>query len=487
MLSIALAALAAQAVPAPVSRALGTCDRPRPTVSDLRPSTIAAVHLVQSWLAVMKRSDDVTFIRFVQDHGPILDDGPDQWLAVRNLLRGLQFCGIKSADARSMELWMLDPNNNPDSFAIARFKLVADEPSKIVFIGIGNSNGVPPGFVRPARLSTSKLSKAVRARVSRDVENDRFSGAVLIARQGSVIFQHAYGFANRETHMPNDLNTQFRFGSMGKMFTIVAIMQLVQDGKVDLSAPIGRYLKDYPNQDVATKVTVANLLTHTGGTGDIFGADFDARKSTLRDLKDYVDLFGKRSLKFPPGSQVEYSNYGFILLGRIVEEVAHLSYGDYVQRNIFNAARMTSTGNLPESIILPHRAVAYTGFGNNLTRADGSLPLSGSSAGGGYSTVGDLNKFVNALTSYRLLRATTLRQLIDGGIKTDDMKFIHYDFGGMMEGIGPFIGHNGEAPGMSGALYHFLDSSYTVIVLANRDAGPAENIALFAAHELPAN
>ena len=119
---------------------------------------------------------------------------------------------------------------------------------------------------------------------------------------------------------------------MNKMFTAVAILQLVEAGKVRLTAPLGTYLPDYPNRDVATKVTIHQLLTHTGGTGDIFGPDFDAHRNELRTLADYVKLYGKRGPEFEPGSRWAYSNYGFLLLGAVIEKVTGHSYYDYVQR-----------------------------------------------------------------------------------------------------------------------------------------------------------
>ena len=118
---------------------------------------------------------------------------------------------------------------------------------------------------------------------------------------------------------------------MNKMFTAVAIIQLVEAGKVKLTAPLGKYLRDYPNQEVATKVTMQQLLTHTGGTGDIFGPEFDAHRLELRKLADYVKLYGKRGLEFEPGSKWAYSNYGFILLGAVIEKVSGQSYYDYVR------------------------------------------------------------------------------------------------------------------------------------------------------------
>ena len=485
MLSIALTMLLAAVSPDSYSSVSNVCEQASPTAGSQLPSTVSAVRLSRAWLDAMNTLDDAAYIRFIKDRGPVLLGEPEQWLDLRSDLRGLQLCGVKSVSAGSVELWMFDPNW--DTYAIAHLKLGATVADKIEFVNLLNTDDVPPGVAGSPRLAPPLLIKAIQARVGSRAARDQFSGAVLLARRGRVLFQKAYGLADRANHKPNTLDTQFRFGSMGKMFTTVAIMQLAQDGKVDLNAPIGSYLANYPNQGVAAKVTIANLLTHTGGTGDIFGPEFHAHKASLRNLKDYVDLFGPRPSEFAPGSRSEYSNYGFILLGRIVEEVSGLSYDDYIQRNIFVPASMASTGNLPESNVLPRRAIGYMGSGAKLRRADDTLPVSGTSAGGGYSTVGDFNRFVDGLTSHRLLRSDTLQKLIDGGIRTKDGQLVSFDFGGSMPGIGRYIGHNGDAPGISGALYHFLTSDFTVIVLANRDPGAAESIALFAAHRLPAN
>jgi CubicO group peptidase (beta-lactamase class C family) len=384
-----------------------------------------------------------------------------------------------------VELWAFDPNF--DSYGIMRFKPGAAEADKTQFGGLWGTDAVPPGAVRPAKLALPALIEAVEARAAGRAAKDEFSGAILVAQNGRVLFRKAYGLADRERRKPNRLDTQFRFGSIGKMFTAVAIMQLVEKGRIDLEAPVGRYVADYPNREIAAKVTVANLLSHTGGTGDIFGPEFDRRKASLRSSGDYVELYGGRAPEFAPGSRVAYSSYGFILLGRIVEQVSGLAYDDYIQRNIFRPAGMASTGNRPESEVLPRRAVGYTGSGARLKSADDLLPLNGTAAGGGYSTVGDFNRFVRGLTSHRLLRAETLRTLTEGGVRTPDGQFARFDFGGTTADAGPFIGHLGGFPGISASLQHFLSSGVTVIVLANRDPGAAESIAMFAAHRLPAN
>lgn len=440
------------------------------------------VRLFQQWLHEMETADDAAYTQFVREHisGP---GGPDHWLGFRHIARGTKLRSLKSTTADGAELWLFDPNM--DTFVTASAKLLPSDPNKIEITRMQLTREVPAGATPPARLQGAALIKAFEDRAAESARKDSFSGAVMLARNGKILVERAYGFADREKRTPNTLSTQFRFGSMGKMFTAISIMQLVERGKVDLSAPIARYLPGYPNQDVAGKVTVSNLLTHTGGTGDIFGPEFDARKSALRNHSDYVDLYGKRSVDFAPGSRSAYSNYGFILLGRIIEEVSGRTYDQYIQQNIFTPASMNSTGNLPESERLPQRAVAYIGFGANLKRADETLPLSGTSAGGGYSTVGDFNRFTDGLTSHRLLRAETLQKLITGGVTAPDGKFYPNDFGGTLPGSGRYIGHAGGAPGQNGELLHFLESGYTIVVLANRDPPAAQSVAAFIAKRLP--
>jgi Beta-lactamase len=167
----------------------------------------------------------------------------------------------------------------------------------------------PPEFAI-AHLGENELIVAVRKRVDAEVAADRFAGAVLVAKDGRPVFEQAYGMADREDHVPNTLKTRFRIGSMNKMFTAVATLQLVAAGKLGLDDPLGKYLTDYPNKEAASKVTIRHLLTHMGGTGDFFGPEFDQHRLELRTHEDYVKLFGSRPLKFEPGSKWEYSNYG---------------------------------------------------------------------------------------------------------------------------------------------------------------------------------
>src|ERR1041385_1512957 len=268
-------------------------------------------------------------------------------------------------------------------------------------------------------LSESELVTSMRKRVDELVAADLFAGAVLVAKDGKTVFAQAYGLADREKKTPNTLKTRFRVGSMNKMFTAVATLQLVQNGKLDLKAPFGTYLTDYPNKDIASKVTIEQMLTHTGGMGDIFGPEFDTHRLELKTLQDYVKLYGNRGPEFEPGSRWQYSNYGFLLLGVIVEKVSGQNYYNYVRDHIFTPAGMTATASEPEDQVVADRSVGYMqSDGTGWQRNTDTLPYRGTSAGGGYSTVEDLLKFATALQKKKLLKPQYTEMLTTGKVET---------------------------------------------------------------------
>jgi CubicO group peptidase (beta-lactamase class C family) len=338
------------------------------------------------------------------------------------------------------------------------------------------------------RLTEAEALAALESFVREEAAADRFSGAVLVAKDGQVLFSEAYGLADREQKIPNTLQTRFRIGSMNKMFTAVAILQLVEAGEVELTAPLGTYLTDYPNREVAEQVTIHHLLTHTGGTGDIFGPEFEAHREKLRTLADYVELYGERGLEFEPGSQWAYSNYGFILLGAVIEAVAAQSYYDYVDEHVYEPARMTSTGSVPEDQTVPDRAIGYMdpSGGTDWHPNTDTLPYRGTSAGGGYSTVEDFARFADALLNHELLSPDSTELLITG--KEEIGPGIEYAYGFEdhrdAEGKG-WVGHGGGAPGMNGDLRIYPASDYVVIVLANLDPPAAQRIPDYLDARLP--
>ena len=338
------------------------------------------------------------------------------------------------------------------------------------------------------RMTEADALKALSAHADKLAGEDELSGTVLVAKNDRVLFSHAYGLADRNRRIPNTLRTRFRIGSMNKMFTAVAILQLVEAGKVKLTAPLGTYLPGYPNRDVATKVTIHQLLTHTGGTGDIFGPDFDAHRKELRTLADYVKLYGKRGPEFEPGSSWAYSNYGFILLGIVIERVTGHSYYDYVQQHIYAPAGMARTGSLPEDHAVPDRAIGYSKPSGTTAWAPNTntLPYRGTSAGGGYSTVEDLTQFAHALLSHKLLGPDTTKLLITGKVKDRPGTRYAYGFEDARDADGNgWVGHGGGAPGINGDLKIYPKPGYVVAVLANLDPPTAQRISEYLDPRLP--
>jgi CubicO group peptidase (beta-lactamase class C family) len=431
------------------------------------------------------KEGDAAFIAFTHaNHQRIRPD--DQWLQLREQVKDLQIHAVEQASATHAELMAFD--SNLESWVRLTIDVTPAEPHKTVGLNL-RLVPRPADVPAPPRLAPAALVAATRARAEAAAKADSFSGAVFIAQGGKPVLEAAYGLADRDARTPNTTQTQFRFGSMGKMFTAVAIMQLAQAGKLDLTAPIGRYLTDYPNADIAAKVTINHLLTHTGGTGDIFAPEYFARRLEVKDPKDYVALFGARPPRFAPGERQEYSNYGFMLLGRIVEVVSGQSYDDYIAAHILAPAHMTATGNSPETVALPHRAVGYTGSGSGLKSAADTLPWRGTPAGGGYSTVGDLAKFADALMANRLLDAAHTRLLTTGGFAGPEGKLLRYDFGAPAGDGRRYFGHSGGAPGMNGELRIFPaepgHDAATIVVLANRDPPVASGVANFISDRLP--
>jgi D-alanyl-D-alanine carboxypeptidase len=332
------------------------------------------------------------------------------------------------------------------------------------------------------RLSEEDALAALSARAEKLARADEFSGALLVAREGKVLLEDAWGRADREAGTPNTPETRFRIGSMNKMFTAVATLQLVDAGKLALDDPIGKHLPDYPNKEIASKVTVRHLLTHTGGTGDIFGPEFEQNRLRLRMHRDYVKLYGSRGPGFEPGARFEYSNYGFVLLGALIEAVSGQSYYDYVRQNVFRPAGMTSTDSLPESEDVPNRAVGYLRPfpGAEWAPNTDTLPWRGTAAGGGYSTVGDLMRFAEALSSGKLISKAT----VEDATRPHQQNY-GYGFGVQGEGVLRSYGHGGGAPGMNGELRVFPELGYVVVSLSNLDPPAASELVEFFALRMP--
>jgi CubicO group peptidase (beta-lactamase class C family) len=239
---------------------------------------------------------------------------------------------------------------------------------------------------------------------------------------------------------------------MNKMFTAVAVAQLANAGKLGFFDALGKFLPDYPSA-ATRQVTIHQLLTHTGGTGDIFGPEFTwANRDKINTLEDFVRLYGKRDPEFEPGSRWRYSNYGYVLLDLVVEKVSVESYSDYFREHIFTPAGMNST-----------------------------------TAGGGYSTVEDLLGFANALLNHKLLDADYTQLVTTGKVDTGRGDRYAYGFVDRVQQGVRWFGHEGGIPGANGYLRVYPESGYVVAVLANLDPPAATEVADFIGQRLPTN
>ncbi len=363
-----------------------------------------------------------------------------------------------------------------ESDTVARIETVL-EPGKPARIGIRAID--PPDDLRVARLSRQGALDALVAKADAQAAKDAFAGVLLVARGDEVLLQRAWGSADRAAGTRAAVDTKFRIGSMNKMFTAVAALQLVQAGKLSLDGTVGEYLPGYPNAGVA-KATIRQLLTHTGGTGDIFGPEFDRLRLSLKTHDDYVRLYGARGPTHAPGAEQRYSNYGFLLLGAIIERVSGQSYYDYVDAHVFAPAGMRDSGSLPEDVAVPDRAVAYQRRDGAWIDAADTLPYRGTAAGGGYSTAGDLLKFARALQAGKLLSPALLAQATRA-----QTPWYGYGFNVREEAGSPLFGHGGGAPGMSGELRVYPKQGIVVVALANVDPPAATRLADYYALRMP--
>ncbi len=463
--------------------------RPEPPQKELTESEAAAAreqpsfHQFSAWLAAFNTGDKEKYRQFLVGNFPSRVKDLDQDMNFRARTGGFELRKLEQASAT--QLTGLVQERESDQFARFNLQVETIWPHHIVSLGL-TAIPHPAGFEIP-RLSETQALAAVKTLLEKNTSADRFSGAVLVAKSGRVLFSGAYGMADREKKIPNTIDTRFRIGSMNKMFTAICILQLMEAGKIKLNDPVGKYITDYPNQEIATKVTIDELLTHTGGTGDIFGPEFDAHRKDLRTLNDYLALYGKRGPEFEPGSQWRYSNYGMLLLGVVIERVTGQSYYDYVQEHVYTPAGMTMSGSLPEDEAVPGRCIGYMRSettGSWVPNTD-TLPYRGTSAGGGYSTVGDFFRFAYALLGHRLLSVSSTDLLITGKVDARGGKYA-YGFEDMRGANGNgYVGHGGGAPGMNGDLKIYPKTGYVVVVLSNLDPPAAQQISDYLDNRLP--
>jgi D-alanyl-D-alanine carboxypeptidase len=345
----------------------------------------------------------------------------------------------------------------------------------------------PPAKYRRPRLPEAVAIRALYAEAVYREMTEKFSGAVLVKRGGKVLLRKAYGLADRDLDIPNTIDTRFRTASVTKMFTAVAVLRLVQDRRIKLDDPIGKWLPAVSGKPIA-RATIHQLLTHTSGAGDVFGPRYTEHRRELRTHADYVKMFGGDVLRSEPGTRYEYSNLGYILLGAMIERVTRRSYYDYVQEVVFEPAGMWHTGSLPEDVEVEGRAIGYDRPPGTRDRISAMpfLDYRGLAACGAYSTVDDLARFIDAVRANRLLNEKYTRLLLEP--KQQIMEGRSYAYGFTIEdppGEEHWIGHNGNDHGMNAEVWFSPETDYAVIVLSNFDPPAATQLAHFATARLP--
>jgi D-alanyl-D-alanine carboxypeptidase len=330
-------------------------------------------------------------------------------------------------------------------------------------VQMGPGPGAPPKPVNEADL-VAHLAKTM----DKLVAEDKFSGAVLLAKDGKPIFEKAYGMASKSYAAANRTDTKFNLGSIDKIFTKIAIGQLIQQGKIaSVDDKLIKYLPDYPNREAAEKITLRQILTMQSGIGDFFGPKFEkSAKDQYRTISDYLPLFANEPLLFEPGAKRQYSNGGYIVLGAVIEKITGKTYYDYVRDNIFQPLGMNDTDFSEMDEVVSNRATGYTKHGvveSVVWRENVELqPARGSSAGGGYSTTHDLLKFANAVDERKILNPA-----FEAGAPVAPGKPF-----AIMRGIGIA----GGSPGVNGVLEADMPGGYTLVVLSNYDPPSAEAV-----------
>jgi len=338
----------------------------------------------------------------------------------------------------------------------------------------------PPSDLPPAEaLTDAQIAERLDGFVDRLAARDAFSGTLLLAKDGQVLLTKAVGIAHRDFDVPVTLDTKFNLGSMNKMLTAVACLQLAEQGKLSLDDPLANHLGDdwLPEVDKG-QVKLRHLLTHTSGLGSYFTEEWDRSSRALyRTVDDWKPLVRDETLAFEPGTRWRYSNTGMLIAGAVIEQASGSDYFGYVRQHITGPAGMTSTDCYETDKANRGLAVGY----EQEIGADGAVTwrnnlyqhvVRGGPAGGGYSTVGDLFRFDQALRGGTLLTRESLDQLWRA---YPELGSADYGLGFFVERgpAGTIVGHSGGFNGISAVLSMWLDAGYTVAVMANLGGGAA--------------
>lgn len=313
-------------------------------------------------------------------------------------------------------------------------------------------------------MSDAEISAGLDAWLAGLNQEQRFNGVVLVARDGQEIYTGAHGIVSLASGAALNADTRFAVASIGKVFTHVAVAQLIQAGQLSPETTVGEIIPDYP-QAVTRAATIAQLLNHTGGVADIFGPAFRAAPmESFLSNADYYRFVSAQAPMFAPGAGEEYCNGCYVVLGEIIARVSGQSYEAYIAQHVFAPAGMTNSGFFRRDQ-LPANTASFTGRPRG---PDGALEdvsqfhgYAGSAAGNAYSTVRDMLAFDNALREHRLLGAELTAQVLRGGAVETGRATAR-------------VGFAGGGPGVNTVIYG--NGAWTLVVLTNREPPTAEAV-----------
>ncbi|WP_027964102.1 serine hydrolase domain-containing protein [Halalkalibacillus halophilus] len=273
------------------------------------------------------------------------------------------------------------------------------------------------------------MKQKLTNRISEVANNIQFSGTVLVTRNDDVELETSYGYANRSEQIANNNQTRFGIASGCKLFTAIAICQLVESGEISFETKLSDCLKfNFPQFD--RSITIHHLLTHTSGIPDYFDEeemdDFEELwveqpMYLLRNLEDFLPLFQQKAMKYKMGERFHYNNAGYILLGLIVEHISGMKFDAYIKQHVFGKAAMNSSGYFEFDALPKDTAIGYIDFDDGDWKTNiYSLPVKGGSDGGAFTNTRDMNQLWNALFNHKLLNETYTEKLLTKHTETDE-------------------------------------------------------------------